>query len=370
MTVFTLPDLGEGLQEAEIVAWHVSQGDHVITDQPLVSVETDKAVVEVPTPYSGTIDQIIAREGEVIAIGAPLVDILTGVAEDTGAIVGELAERATEESATKKPDTDGSEPVSSRSKATPSVRRLAREKGVDLAALTGSGPDGAILSADVHAALPGSGTGEALRGVRRSMARAMVRSRDNVVPATVTDRADIHLWSKGEDPTLRLVQAMGLACAAEPALNAWFDGEKRQIHSHVDLAIAVDTPEGLFAPVLRAVETSPDLAKRIAELKADVKARRVSPDVLRGATITLSNFGTLGGAFAQLVVMPPQVAILGAGRIEEACLVEDGQPVVRRVLPLSLTFDHRVVTGGEAARFMSAVRSDLERPAHEQRNKP
>ncbi|MFC6637481.1 2-oxo acid dehydrogenase subunit E2 [Sulfitobacter sp. JBTF-M27] len=364
MTVFTLPDLGEGLQEAEIVAWHVSQGDHVITDQPLVSVETDKAVVEVPTPFSGTVERIIASEGDVVAIGAPLVDIATGVAEDKGAIVGELGDGAKDASPADTPAADSPSPAPAGAGATPAVRQLAREKGVDLATLTGSGPGGAILSSDVLAAQAGSVTGDALRGVRRSMARAMARSRDTVVPATVTDRAVIHRWPAAENPTLRLVQAIAAACSAEPALNVWFDGKTRQLHSHLDLAIAVDTSDGLFAPVLRKVDIQTDLAARIADLKAAVKARSIQPEALRGATFTLSNFGMLGGERASLVVTPPQVAILGAGRIEEACLAEDGKPVVRRVLPLSLTFDHRVVTGGEAARFLSAVRADLERPTH------
>ncbi|WP_299649205.1 dihydrolipoamide acetyltransferase family protein [uncultured Tateyamaria sp.] len=364
MTVFTLPDLGEGLQEAEIVAWHVSQGDHVITDQPLVSVETDKAVVEVPTPFSGTISKIIASEGDVVEIGAPLVDIATTVGEDKGAIVGELEERAAEAGPTHRPSADRPSPAPS---ATPAVRQLAREKGVDLATLTGSGPGGAILSSDVLAAQSGSVAGDSLHGVRRSMARAMAHSRDTVAPATVTDRADIHRWDARENATLRLVQAIAVACVAEPALNAWFDGTSRQLHSHLDLAIAVDTPDGLFAPVLRKVDTKDDLVPVIAALKAAVKARSLKPEAMRDATFTLSNFGTLGGEFAELVVTPPQVAILGAGQINDVCLAENGQPVVRRALPLSLTFDHRVVAGGEAARFLAAVRADLERPTHGER---
>jgi pyruvate dehydrogenase E2 component (dihydrolipoamide acetyltransferase) len=337
----------------------------VITDQPLVSVETDKAVVEVPTPFSGTIRQIFANEGEVVEVGAPLVDIATGAADDKGAIVGELHESAEEKSPADKPKTDRPVPAPAVARATPAVRQLAREKGIDLDTLTGSGPGGAVLSSDVVAAQTGVVTGEALHGVRRSMARAMARSHDSIVPATVTDRADIHLWSTNEQPTLRLVRAIAVACAAEPALNAWFDGKRRQLHDHIDLAIAVDTPDGLFAPVLRSIDAETDFSTRIAELKTAVEARRIEPEALRGATFTLSNFGMIGGEFAQLVVTPPQVAILGAGRIDDDCYVQDGQPVVRRVLPVSLTFDHRVVTGGEAARFLSALRADLERPTRE-----
>lgn len=367
MTVFTLPDLGEGLQEAEIIAWHVSKGDHVITDQPLLSVETEKAVVEVPTPFSGRIRQIIASEGEMVAIGAPLVDIATGTAEDKGAIVGELGESSVETRPAKDVVPESPSTASAGATVTPAVRRLALDKGVDLATLTGSGPGGAILSTDVLAAQPGSATKELLRGVRRAMARAMKRSGETVVPATVTDSADIQSWAAGENPTLRLASAIAAACLKEPSLNAWFDGERRQVHSHLDLAIAVDTPDGLFAPVLRAVGTNTNLSAGIAELKTAVRTRSIQPAALRDATFTLSNFGMLGGKHAALVVTPPQVAILGAGRIQEACVPEKGQPVVHRVLPLSLSFDHRVVTGGEAARFLSAVRVDLERPAPEAR---
>jgi pyruvate dehydrogenase E2 component (dihydrolipoamide acetyltransferase) len=245
------------------------------------------------------------------------------------------------------------------------VRKLARKKGVDLSTLEGSGPGGTVTSGDVLTASTTGVAGEPIHGVRRAMARAMERSRDSIVPATVTDRADIDCWSEDEKPTLRLVQAIVRACAAEPSLNAWFDGQIRQLHAHVHLAIAVDTGDGLFAPVLQSADATSDLAAGIADLRTAVEARSISPDALRGATFTLSNFGMLGGEHAALVVSPPQVGILGAGRIHQACIAENGQPVVRRILPLSLTFDHRAVTGGEAARFLSAVRGDLERPEHE-----
>ena len=370
MTIFTLPDLGEGLQEAEIVAWHVSEGDRVIADQPLLSVETDKAVVEVPAPFSGTVEKIIAAEAEVVAIGAPLIEINSGKAKDKGAIVGELKTTATdqrtvcEQKAQKTFSTDKT-PAQGSIKAAPAVRKLAQSKGVDLSKLTGSGPDGVITSRDIRAASTAMVQGAPVRGVRKAMAQAMTRSGNSVVPATVTDRANIGCWSENENPTLRLVQAVVSACAKEPSLNAWFDGQNRQLHENVNLAIAVDTPDGLFAPVLHSVEATNELAWGIAELRAAIASRSLSTDDLRGATFTLSNFGMLGGEHAALVVSTPQVGILGAGRIHEACLVEDGQPVVRRVIPLSLSFDHRAVTGGEAARFLSAVRTDLELQKHD-----
>ncbi len=364
MSIFTLPDLGEGLNEVEIVTWHVSVGDHVIADQPLVSVETDKAVVEVPAPFSGTVTNLFAQEGEIVSVGAQLVEIDTEKAEDTGAIVGDIAPPPVVEAKPKpqpqpqpQPQTMGRTAV----RATPAVRQLAREKGIDLSAVTGSGPDGAILSSDVSNLTNGRVEGKELRGVRRAMAKAMARSHSKIVPATVTDRADIHDWPESEAPTLRLVNALIVACAREPILNAWFDGQRLQLHDQVDIAIAVDTPDGLFAPVLRTAPKAQDIEESIKALKNAVTNRSISPDALKDATITLSNFGTLGGEFAALVVTPPQVAILGAGRISEACLVADGVAVIRRVLPLSLTFDHRVVTGGEAARFLAAVRGDLER---------
>ena len=366
MTTFKLPDLGEGLKEAEIVAWHVCEGDHVITDQPLLSVETDKAVVEIPAPFSGTVKNIIAAEGVVVATGAALVELDSGTSEDKGAIVGELSAPATDLENESKPRTQPHENTENTLappsfKAAPAVRKLAQDQGVDLAQIIGSGPEGAITSHDVRAASGKMVRGKPIRGVRRSMAQAMERSRDSVVSATVTDRANIDCWSETENPTLRLVQAIISACAAEPSLNAWFDGQNRQLHDHLDLAIAVDTPDGLFAPVLHSADATHDLAAGIADLREAVVTRSIRPDALRGGTFTLSNFGTLGGEYAALVVSPPQVGILGAGRIHKACLAEVDQPVVRKIIPLSLSFDHRAVTGGEAARFLSAVRADLER---------
>lgn len=364
MTTFSLPDLGEGLTEAEIVTWHVSAGDHVITDQPLVSVETDKAVVEIPSPYSGTIMKLHVAAGDLVPTGAPLVDIETGAAKDLGAVVGDLpgtepeAERT---EATTRPATAAAAP---RVSAAPAVRRLAKELGVDLASVSGSGPAGAILSGDVQGAANGlRSRGETLRGVRRAMAKAMTVSGSTVVPATLTDRADIGAWDAEENPTLRLIRAICRACAAEPVLNAGFDGERLRPNAEVDLAIAVDTPDGLFAPVLRHAErlSMAQLATRLAELKSAVRSRTIAPAALKGATLTLSNFGVLGGVHAVLVVSPPQVAILGAGRIHDAVLAIGNTPEVRRVLPLSLSFDHRAVTGGEAARFMRAVLADLTR---------
>jgi pyruvate dehydrogenase E2 component (dihydrolipoamide acetyltransferase) len=359
MSVFRLPDLGEGLKEAEIVTWHVGPGDHVVPDQPLVSVETDKAVVEIPAPYAGRIAKLYGAKGDIIETGAPLVEFAEALEADAGAIVGELDARAPEPARAPRPRLGGG--------AAPAVRQRASELGVDLAAVAGTGPDGIITLADVEKAARREAAGRAqpLRGIRRVMARNMARSHAAVVPASVTDEADIGAWAQGKDVTMRLVRAIVAGCRAEPALNAHFLGETegRVVHEHIDLGIATDTPDGLFVPVLRNVgrRDTADLRRGLERMKADVRARSVPREELVGATITLSNFGMFGGRHAQMVILPPQVAIVGAGRIRNDPRVHDGSIKITRVLPLSLTFDHRVVMGGEAARFLAALVADLER---------
>jgi pyruvate dehydrogenase E2 component (dihydrolipoamide acetyltransferase) len=248
------------------------------------------------------------------------------------------------------------------------VRALARKLEVDLATVQGSGPDGTITRADVERAarsLSDLGPAEPLRGMRRAMAQRMAAAHREVVPASVTDEADIGDWGPAEDITIRLVRAIAAACRAEPSLNAWYmaaAGERRLI-ARIDVGVAVDTEGGLIVPVLRNVaeRDARDLRAGLDRLRADAAARAIPPDELRGATITLSNFGMIGGRFANLVVVPPQVAIVGAGRTDKRVVVHQDRPAVRRVLPLSLTFDHRVVTGGEAARFLAALKADIER---------
>lgn len=362
MKVFTLPDLGEGLHEAELVDWHVSVGDHVVAEQPLVSVETEKAVVEIPSPHAGRIARLHGKPGETIKVGAPLVEFEDGAAgqADAGTVLAEVAEPRPAPPAAPQPPG---------ARAAPAVRALAARLGVDLATLTGSGPGGAITSADVERAAASTLSTaplEPLHGVRRAMVSNMARSHASVVPATVTEEADIDGWAGDADTTVRLIRAVGAACLAEPSLNAWFDprGPARRLHDRIDLGIAVDTAEGLFAPVLRDVarRKAADLRRGLEALKRDVETRRIPVEELRGATITLSNFGVIAGRHATLVVVPPQVAIVGAGRIGPRVLAIGGTPAVRRVLPLSLTFDHRAVTGGEAARFLAALVADLEKP--------
>ncbi len=367
MKTFALPDLGEGLHDAEIVAWHVAAGDHVVADQPLVSVETDKAVVEVPSPRAGRIERLCAKPGERIKTGAPLVEFEDGAHPDAGAVVGELppsAPAAAPPATAPRPEVAQ---TASGVKAAPAVRAHARELHVDLAHVVPSGPGGTVTLADVDAAAGARSGAEDLRGVRRAMALNMMRSVKQIAPATVLDDADIDAWRPDEDMTVRLIRAIVAGCKAAPDLNAWYDSAtmERVLHARIDLGLAVDTDDGLIVPVLRDVghRGAADLRRGLDALKTDVRARKVPLAELKGQTITLSNFGMLAGRYAALSVMPPQVAILGAGRARPEVVPIDGRPTVRRTLPLSLTFDHRVVSGGEAARFLRAAIDDLERPA-------
>ena len=347
MRVFNLPDLGEGLQEAEIVEWHVKPGETIESDQLMVSVETDKAVVEVPAPFTGKVEKLFGEPGTKIHVGAPLIGF-EGAVADTGTIVGDLV--------TKTRDV----------KATPAVRALARSLNVDLAAVQPSGPGGTATTEDVKRAARGSPTAPqtAQKGMRATMARNMAAAHQEVAAVTVFDDADVEQWPKGTSALARLARAIVAAAKAEPGLNAWYDAKSdvRTIREEVDLGIAVDLPDGLLVPVLRNVHKSKDLAGELEELVAKARERSLSPELLRGATITLSNFGAIGGRYASPIVVPPQIAILGAGRIERRPVVaKDGTIAAHRILPLSLTFDHRAATGGEAARFLNALIADLAR---------
>lgn len=321
MKHFKLPDLGEGLQEAEIVEWHVKAGDSVRADQRLVSVETAKALVDIPAPYDGVVGKLFGAEGDILHVGEPLVGF-EGEEADAGTVVGRLE--------------GGGSALEDRFfiGAAPSTRERFG--------------------------------GERLRGVRRSMALNMARSHAEVVPVTIYGDADLHRWKTARDPLIRLAQALAEACRAEPTLNAWFDGASLslKLHERLDLGIAVDTPDGLFVPVLRDVgaRSAEDLRAGMRRLREDVQARSIPPAEMLGATLTLSNFGTLFGRYANPVVVPPQVAILGAGGIRDEVVAWRGEMAIHPILPLSLSFDHRAATGGEAARFLKVLVNALEQP--------
>lgn len=367
MKYFKLPDLGEGLQEAEIVQWHVKVGDTVKADQLLVSVETAKALVDIPAPYDGVVAKTYGAEGDILHVGEPLLGYEGD--GDAGTVVGRLEGGGSLQADQFFVGAAPSTREHMATRATPAVRQLARQLGIELSAVSGTGSDGLITRADVEAAAQSAQDrfgGEKLRGVRRSMALNMARSHAEVVPVTLFADADLHRWGAARDPLIRLSRAMAAACVAVPVLNSWFDGRSLSIRQHdrLDLGIAVDTADGLFVPVLRDVgnRSAQDLKAGISRLRADVQARSIPPQEMMGATLTLSNFGTLFGRYANPVVVPPQVAILGAGGIRDEPVAVDGQVVVHPILPLSLTFDHRVVTGGEAARFFKVLVQDLEQP--------
>ncbi|WP_428624219.1 dihydrolipoamide acetyltransferase family protein [Sedimenticola sp.] len=373
MKLFNLPDLGEGLQEAEIVSWQVKPGDTVEQGQQLLSVETAKAIVEIPSPESGVIAKCYGEEGDIVQVGDPLVEYRvegeTVAApdkperEDSGTVVGEvktgsevIRERASE--------------ISSRSgggiKATPAVRALAKQLDVDLSIVTPTGPKETITAGDVQRVakiLAEVGPMELLRGVRRTMARSMAQAHAEVVPVTLFDVVDIQHWKEKEDITVRLIQAILAACAAEPSLNAWYDAHAigRRLLKKVHLGIAADTSDGLFVPVISDVGqySTGQLREELNRIKQAVRDRSIAPDKLRGNTFTLSNFGTIAGRHANPVVVPPTVAILGAGHRYDAVVPVNGEPAVHKLLPLSLTFDHRAVTGGEAGRFLGVLMDSL-----------
>jgi 2-oxoisovalerate dehydrogenase E2 component (dihydrolipoyl transacylase) len=403
MSTFNLPDLGEGLPEAEIVEWHVAEGDSIGTDDPLVSVETAKAVVEVPSPQSGIIAKLYAGAGDIVPTGAPLVDF----GEASNSVAPDAPEAA---------DSDAREPAeqeqsaatvvgnmptgnevlketavagrsrknkTGRIKATPSVRTEARRLGVDLANVSPSGKNGQITIADLteHQASPQkpqqskspappisvpSGKAEPLRGPRRAMAKSMSLHRDEVARCTIFDDADINDWLNKKDFTVRVLRAMAAGCAAEPALNGFYDAASmsHQKESRVDVAMAVDTPDGLIVPVIRNVEAMSldQIRVAVANLKKATIERTVAPQDMLNYTITLSNFGMLAGRYATPLMVPPTVAILGTGKLQHDVVAVMGGIEVHRRMPLSLTFDHRCVTGGDACRFLAAVIEDLGKP--------
>jgi 2-oxoisovalerate dehydrogenase E2 component (dihydrolipoyl transacylase) len=365
MKIFKLPDLGEGLQEAEIVKWHVAVGDEVQADQPMVSVETAKAMVDIPAPYPGRVARLYGKAGDIAHIGAPLVAFEgESDAADTGTVVGvvEVGQKVVGDAPV------APSPVTMGIKATPAVRALARRLNVDLAMVTPTGADGLLTVNDVQRAariLSEIGPIEILRGVRRAMAQNMELAHAEVASVTIMDDADIESWPAGMNTMMRLIRALVAGCRTEPSLNAWYDSEKvgRWVLKKIDIGIAVDTPDGLLVPVLRncGERDAAELKQALDKLVADARARKVPPEELRANTITLSNYGSIAGRYASPVVVPPTVAILGAGRIAKQVVVVDDRPAVRRMLPLSLTFDHRVATGGEAGRFLNAVIADLQR---------
>lgn len=361
MKFFKLPDLGEGLPEADIVEWHVKEGESVTLDQPLVSVETAKAIIEIPSPQAGIIAHLFGAAGDTVHTGEPLVEFISDEDSDSGTVVGSLKRADTVDNNDHFIIGASPSSLAHRNRITPAIRSVAQRLNVDLNTLKGTGAHGVITLTDVELAAKNNqqyGSPEQLQGVRKHMANAMTQSHAQVVPVSLFEDANISHWPDNTDITLCLIKAIARACQAEPILNSWYEGEHRSLrkHQHIDLGIAVDTEHGLFVPVMRNITERSDneLRSGLDHLRKDVIARKIPPAELQGATITLSNFGTMSGRYATPIIIPPQVAIIATGAVRSEAIVDNDQITIGRILPVSLTFDHRVATGGEASRFLQA----------------
>ena len=355
---FLLPDLGEGLTEGEVARWLVTEGQVVAEDDPLVEIQTDKATVEIPSPYAGTVLRIVVVEGEVAPVGARLV------------VIGEPGEDVDEPSlktpSGSEPQGAGVAPVTApdRAQATPLVRKIAAEFGVDLAAVSATGPGGRITEDDVRTAAGGAsaeGRREPLRGVRRVIAEHMSRAHAEVPAVTWVEECD---FEKVEMERLlaTVVKAVTSSLAEFPELNARLEADAIVYLDRIDIGVAVQTEHGLIVPVVRGVN-----ARTIAEIDAEIRrlaegarAGTLEPAELRGSTFTVTSAGKLAGLFQTPIVNHPEVAILSVGRIAERPVVRDGQVVARRTGTIAVTFDHRVVDGARAAEFGLAVIAQLE----------
>ncbi|WP_444938062.1 dihydrolipoamide acetyltransferase family protein [Microbulbifer sp. JMSA002] len=421
MKIFTLPDLGEGLPDAVVREWHVHEGDEIIAHESLVTVETAKALVEVPAPWGGRIEKLFAEPDQTVNVGEPLVGFVAeGSSQETSqsAVPAEASspkESVIQEEPEKEKVCGASAPSRSRADsgtvvgkleqsedvlgaeqgltegpkrlATPSVRALARRLGVNLEKLSTDG--GVITAAQVRSAagakfsaaeiatgqaeqntrkpLPerdlvkAQEPGEIMSPARRAMGLSMSRARDQVAQITLCDDADISSWWGSEPALLRLIRAVQSACAAEPTLNAYFQDDQLSPQQPVNIGLAVDSPRGLYVPVLKDVATRSDesLMAQVADFKHQARETGIAQSDLQGATILLSNFGAIAGRYATPVVLPPTVAIVGAGRVCQGVVVIDRWPAMRPLLPLSISADHRAVTGGELARFLQAMLAAL-----------
>lgn len=384
---FNFPDLGEGIAEAELRRWLVKAGDRVAEHQPLLEVETDKAVVDIPSPRAGTISAIHRREGETVLTGELLVTIDDHPEQPllrprSVGIVGELPEAE---------ELPVSAPVEEdKVRATPLVRKLARERGIDLQQIRGSGPHGSISVADLERGsqsplLPTEDYGpverQPLRAMRRTIARNVLAAQRQAASVTTMEEADLsELWELRQREQVD-VEAMGShltflpffikaaqhALKEFPLLNAAIDDATATVilKKYYHFGIAVETDDGLMVPVIRDVDKKSviELAAEIQRLGERARTRTIALDELKGNSFTITNFGHFGGLFATPIINLPDVAILGFGRITERAWVHQGEIAIRRILPISLTFDHRISDGAEAARFLAKVIHFLEDPA-------
>jgi len=407
MPAFLLPDLGEGLTEAEIVTWHVQTGDTVAVDQPIVEVETAKAMVEVPVPFAGRVTALHGQPGDMVAVGAPLVTVDTaGRLAEPGVVVAPASpdqggpdqdpesgnvligygtssghrrrHRPTRSPATA-PASNGRVPV-----ASPLIRQLARNGGVDLTAIRGSGRDGLITRADVDAAISArqaagsaEGTRIPIRGLRKSVADKLSRSRREIPEATVwvdvdaTEMLGLRAALNADEtaPKISLLALLSrftvLALRRYPELNARIEGDEIVLSPPVHLGFAAQTDRGLLVPVVRdaQVHTLEQLSTAMAEQTRRAREGTLGPADLTGGTFTVNNYGVFGVDGSAAIINHPEVAILGIGRIIPRPWVVDGQVVPRQMTELTLAFDHRVCDGGTAGGFLRFIADCVESPA-------
>jgi pyruvate dehydrogenase E2 component (dihydrolipoamide acetyltransferase) len=447
---FILPDLGEGVHEAELIKWRVSAGDRVAEHQTLAEMETDKALVEVPSPWAGVVTELCGAEGDIINVGAVLVRYgeaetagETAITpeptqtteaespaneerEDAGTVVGSVNNDGAAPSALTRRRTEATEAPAeqARALATPAVRGIAKQLGVDINRVLGTGRGGRVTASDVERFAQHGATGEAsshqantrvtvadipehsnpaaapavvgestlppvpvdpsgttevipVRGVRRKIAEALDRSVKTAVHFTVVDEADItDLDRKRKEYSAItgrklsflpfVIRAVAHGLREHPALNAVVDEAKSEIHrkGNLNLGIAVDSDAGLMVPVLRNAEKLAivEAAEGVARLAAGCRDRSIPREELTGSSFTISNVGSYGGRFATPVINHPEVAILAVGRGYEKVLAKDGRIYAGLSLPMSLSCDHRVVDGAEGARFLNTVKRLLEDP--------
>src|SRR6266576_1424715 len=397
MPAFLLPDLGEGLTEAEIVTWHVQTGDTVTVDQPIVEVETAKAVVEVPVPFAGRVTALHGQPGDVVAVGEPLLSVDT--AESGNVLVGygtssghRRRHRATLSSGDSSvPPRNGRLPV-----ASPLIRQLARSAGLDLATIRGSGRGGLITRQDVDVAINASQAGPAavpepapavpsaagviripIRGLRKSVADKLSRSRREIPEATVwvdvdaTEMLALRAAFNADEsaPKISLLALLSrftiLALRRYPELNARIEGDEIVMSPSVHLGFAAQTDRGLMVPVVRdaQVHTLEQLSAAVAEQTRRAREGTLGPADLTGGTFTVNNYGVFGVDGSAAIINHPEVAILGIGRIIPRPWVLDGQVVPRQMTELTLAFDHRVCDGGTAGGFLRFIADCVEAPA-------
>jgi pyruvate dehydrogenase E2 component (dihydrolipoamide acetyltransferase) len=414
MPDFKLPDLGEGMTEAEIDRWLVKEGDVVAEDDPLVELITDKATAEIPSPFAGTVTKIHAEPGAVVPVGSVLISI----SEDGPAAAGgtpstegtpNMADTAAPAAGTRDSASTHSLPQEGHRlappssgngvKAMPPVRKLAASLGVDLTHIEGSGPSGQITRTDVEAFAGGSSLTsasasdlgsssappvagerrEAFRGVRRKIAERMSEAHRLIPPVTHVEECDVteldatRRLSNERNPELPrltflpfIVKAVVQGLKDHPALNASLDEEAQEIvfHDRFDIGVAVDTPAGLVVPVVKNADKKRlrEVAGEIDRLASGAREGTLTAEDLRGGTFTVTSPGPFGGLMATPLVFHPQSAILGVHRATERPVVKDGQIVIRKMMNLSVTFDHRILDGMTAAKFALDLVKLLEHP--------